>query len=275
MKNLLSELREAAEFLQISCKCYANLRPATRALQRLAHNLERPLRIAILGESNSGKSTIANRIAGEAALPALPVANTRLPTLLIHAPAPYVEAVFASGERWAVGADSDIAGEDILRLEVGLPSEVLRNVEVLDFPGSANPLFYSDLLAVLRHNIDAAIWASVATQAWRETERLAWVGLPQRIRRRSILAVTHCDLIKSESDLVKLRARLDAVGQEYFSAVCFVAPPGAEGASPGEENLFSKIRELGDRFRDERVGKALTITRGIAGRALYQLEQRY
>jgi hypothetical protein len=273
LRILIDNLEDAQKFLLTAAQSCSSLRPAGLALQRLARTASRPPRIALLGESNSGKSTIANLIAGRVTLPALPVANTRLPTLLVYAPLPYVEALYNNGERLALTSDSDVSHGDILRLEVGLPSESLRRIQILDFPGGANPFFQTDLLTVLRHRIDAAIWTTVATQAWRETERLAWLGIPPRIRRLGLLAITHGDLIGSEVDFRKLSARLELVAKEYFSAFCFVAQPNIEASPGAADDLFSKIDKLIKLFERERLEKALAMTHRIAARALDKLER--
>jgi hypothetical protein len=281
LEALARNLDAAQKLLRENADAYPALNAASQALRRVSRNANRPIRLAILGESNSGKSSIANFIAGEIALPALPIANTRLPTLLHYAPVPFIEALHESGERFALAPGDKVALHNIVRLEVGLPSEPLRTVEILDFPGSANPLFQTDLLGVLRHRIDAAIWTTVATQAWRETERQAWSRLPQRIRRFGLLAVTHCDLISGEEDMRRLRARLQTVASEHFHAICFVAPPASHGmgtpepesAAGAAADLFSKAGRLIWQFETERLDKAVVITRRVAEKALARLER--
>src|SRR5262249_50277810 len=157
-----------------------------RALRRVISAVVRPFRVAILGEANSGKSSLANLIAGEPTLlPASPLPNTRLPTLLRYAPAPCVEAFYETGRRTPLLPRGPMSFEGVLRLEVGLPNSSLRRVEVLDCPGSANPLFRAEAAAsVLPQRVDMVLWVTVATQAWRETERVSWQSLPYRLRRR-------------------------------------------------------------------------------------------
>jgi hypothetical protein len=267
--DLIQALDTAHGVLDRCASSYPALLPSSRALRRLSQMLLRPFRLAVLGESNSGKSTVANLIAGETALPALPVANTRLPALLYYAPIPRVDALYENGERLALTSRNDFPARDLVRLDVGLPSQMLRRVEILDFPGSANPLFHTDVSAVLRHGIDAAIWTTVATQAWRETERFAWSGLPERIRRRGLLAVTHCDLISGEEDLQKLKSRLWAVAEEYFSALCFVS---AAGRTWDTSELFLVLGRLADRIEKDRVARAALAAGRVAAGALSRLE---
>ncbi len=277
MQTLIDQLSAAQKLLRNTEQYHPALHSANRRLSRIASVLRRPFRIAIIGESNSGKTTIANLIAGEAALPVLPVANTRLPTLLHYAPTPRVEALYQDGQRVAVSSD-DEQSRNILRLEVGLPSEQLRTIEVLDFPGSANPLFHADAAMIHGHGADAAVWATVATQAWRETERQAWSKLPPRLRRRGILAVTHRDLIRDEGDFVKLKARLEPVKHAHFAALCFVAAPWKREPAQRDaqhnpaDALRAEVEGLLQKVTTERRGQAARLTSRVASRALASIE---
>jgi hypothetical protein len=281
MQSLIEQLDAAQKLLRKSVHYHPALYTANRRLSHIAEVLNRPFRIAILGELNSGKSTLANLLAGEITLPALPVANTRLPTLLRHAPAPLVEAVHEDGRKFVLSVHDRLPVGKLLRLEVGLPSERLRRMEILDFPGSANPLLNTDLAAIPRQRVDAAIWATVATQAWRETERRAWSSLPPRLTRRGLLAVTHSDLIGSEDDFSKLEARLRPVQQTHFTAICFVGAakrrgPAAASASQqrsGGANLRGAVQRLLQTLQAERVAKTMRLTKRIASQALASMER--
>lgn len=257
-------MRKAAE-------SYPALQGAVRAFGRIARAANRPLRIGILGESNSGKSSLANLLAGAAALPALPVANTRLPALLKYAPAPSVTVLYESGERITVSANENVPRGTVKRLEVGLPSSILRSVEFLDLPGSANVLFSAGHHNPVSYGIDAAIWTTAATQAWRESERSHWLQLPQAIRSRGLLAVTFCDMIKGESDLKRLHARLEASAKPYFREICFVAAAGEDAAAPSNTFLFRQIQSLAQEFSTARLSKATAIARRIAKNTLGKL----
>ncbi len=273
LQSLLESLAITRKELDEAAKSYPGLASPARAIGRIARAASRPFRIAILGESNSGKSSIANFLSGGLTLPASPVANTRLPTLLYHASYPAVRALLPGGERVPL-SPSRTPGSGIVRLEVGLPSEFLRRVELLDFPGSANPLFPTHPEAALAHGIDAAIWATVATQAWRETERAAWSRLPPRIVSRGVLAVTHCDLIAAKEDFARLKARLQAAAGLQFAAVCFSGGigTGRAKAPTSGAGLFSAVLHLSHIFAGERLDRALHLAHMLAGQTLARLE---
>src|SRR5215831_15492170 len=94
LRSLVQGIDSAQNILRRAAASYPFLETSAHALERIARAACRPLRLAILGESNSGKSSLANLLTGEATLPALPVANTRLPTLLRYAPAAFACALY-------------------------------------------------------------------------------------------------------------------------------------------------------------------------------------
>jgi Dynamin family len=268
LKSFVENLEAAQSILGAAVAALPALHTALRALHRVRKAVCRPFRIAFLGESNSGKSSLANLFIGEKALPALPVANTRLPTLLQYSQVAFVRACNWSGERYLLSGASCIALEPIMRVEVGLPIEALERVEILDFPGNANPLLPVALAEVLRHGVDAAVWTTVATQAWRESERAAWLGLPLRLRLQGILAVTHCDLVATPRDLSHLQARLERDAKQHFQAMCFLNACGGSGSGmqPGVlvGSLFSEIELLAEKFIAGRLRKSVTVTQRLA-----------
>ncbi len=270
----VQNLIEAERALRKAVGAHPALEGPSRAFGRIARAANRPLRLGILGESNSGKSSLANLLVGVATLPALPVANTRLPTLLTYAPAPFVMALYENGERITLSARAAAQRSAMKRLEVGLPASMLRSVEILDFPGSANVLLPAARQDPSDCGIDAAIWTTVATQAWRESERTHWLALPQAVRSRSVLAVTFCDVIGGgESDLKRLQARLDQSARPHFREVCYVGAgdAGPAASASGGQALLAQIKSLAQEFASARLEKATAIARRLADHALEKL----
>ncbi len=221
-------------------------------------------------------------------LPADPVVNTKLPVLLKYAPKPFVTAVYKSGARAAFSVPGNVAqaiaaAQDgggmgsvpqgmnappgsVKILEVGFPSSILHSVEILDLPAGH--------WSVPGYGFDAAIWTTVATQAWRESERAQWMRLPQAVRSRSLLAVTFCDLVADrESNLKRLQARLETSAKSSFRSICFVANGDEEPAAAAASNrvLFVQVQYLAQEFSAERLGKAMTVARRVMGNAIKKL----
>jgi hypothetical protein len=75
------------------------LRAALRRVQAVEGHLRRPLRIAVMGEQNSGKSTLINMVLRVSAVPAGALSGMRAHLLLRHGESPAVMAVGADGAR--------------------------------------------------------------------------------------------------------------------------------------------------------------------------------
>ncbi len=279
-----SLLDEIEGILSRAADTYPYLDAPARALRRMAKAAGRPLRVGILGAANSGKSSLANLLVGVPVLPAPALANAGVPALITYATIPSVAAIYESGERVAfpllqdvaqtVAAIQDCAAMSSLLagkcirsgglkfLEAGLPSDILRSIEILDLP--------ADSPGLRGFQLDAVIWTTVATQAWPELERAQWAKLPRSVRSRSLLAVTFCDLAgDSENNLKRLQARLEASAKSYFQGICFVAngDPDLAAAAPRNNALFVQIQYLALQFAAERFGKAMAIAHRVMAKA--------
>jgi hypothetical protein len=273
-------VRKARHRLGTTGRGVARLTPALRALRHIEGQLVRPLRLAILGEFNSGKSTLANLMVGNAPLPTLQISNTRIPTLLHYASSPTVTAALRGGASRVLTTTSEMPA-DTIRIRVGMPMPHLRACEIVDFPGFADPWLNYGALDISRHPVDAAIWCTFSTQAWKESESTAWRILPARIRANSLLAVTNKDLLTGEQiPKVMARIRKAADGDfKEFALLCALdgrkaLSGGGEVSDPelwrasGAENFYEGVQRLLSVIRQQRLEKAKTLTSKIAGSAL-------
>ncbi|HKJ61045.1 MAG TPA: dynamin family protein, partial [Hyphomicrobiales bacterium] len=226
-----------------------------RAVRRTESLLRRPLRLALVGESNSGKSTVTNLLLGVDVLPAFQIANTRVPTLIRHGREPSVAAVMEGGKVLPLGPKTRTQDE-ILYVRVELPLAVLRACEILDFPGLSDPLLGYDSANIFSHRIDAAIWCTFSTQAWKESESVAWSNFPARIREYGLLALTNKDRLKKDQ-LTKVKARLDKVARSDFQDFAFLSSLDALKAldSDGYVQNDEVWRDSGAADLHEKVGR--------------------
>jgi hypothetical protein len=287
--RVIHQLRQARHKLQRAASPDLRLSPAIRALWRTEKRLDRPLRVAVCGEVNSGKSSLANLLAGIESLPTAILSNTRIPTLLYYAAEPEIWTVQPNGKRARLRSDRGTPrGDEIFRIEVGLPSRRLQSVEIVDLPGLVDPrsgLPETDLIA---HHVDAAIWCTMSTQAWKESERTAWSMLPPRLGDRGILVATHRDLLHNARDQEKLLGRLYQEVGASFAGIVLVStaealaamgkdrsgPAGGEWLASGAAALESALGGLLVRLREQRAAAALRMTSRVAHRALMRIDQQ-
>jgi hypothetical protein len=234
---------------------------ARRALDALEAYLRRPLRLAAIGEQNTGKSSLINMLLRDSIVPTGALAGMRAHLMLRYGPDTALYAVAADGTRARLTSralarlavpDSrppasgtgfiynaaqpsqpsrrpELAGlgfrpppEGAAKLiEMIVPHDFLRSAELVEaraFPedGAHN---------VPRHAlpVDQAIWCTLATQAWKETERQSWRRMPAKLRKNAVLLVTYKDALGTARDEARLLRRLERDAGPSFGSIYFVS----------------------------------------------------
>lgn len=204
-------------------------------------------RIVVVGEFNSGKTTVVNALVGAPVLTPSCIAHTTHPTVVAYAAKPSLTAEGASRRRAPVAWDrlDDAVPGDIRRLHVGAPMERLKQFSVVDTPGLGFADSESDRRSLQAcRGADVVIWCTPAMQAWKASEEKAWRALPKTVRARGVLAVTFGDEIASRSDVDRLLERLRAEAGPYFRMVvmaqdCTAVALSARGSvrKPGRRSV--------------------------------------
>lgn len=198
------------------------------ALDRLERTLERRPTILVAGEANSGKTSVANLLAGMDALPSAVVANTSVSVRLRQGREPSVTALTRDGRIPLSLASANDALPQFLynglqSIEVEWPSMQGEDFEVLDTP--AWPIA-NDLI----READIFLWCSVAARPWTESERQAITDLPVRLKERSILVITHEDAL-GEIDRAKVLDRYREHAAELFAEIVMIDATGDRAKS--------------------------------------------
>lgn len=143
---------------------------ANGLVARIRAGLEQPLRVAIAGRVNSGKSTLVNALLRQRVAPTDVSECTRYVTTYRFGVPERVEAVHRDGSKRAMPLLPDGSlprepsepGEEIASLEVHLANEALRDLVLIDTPGleSLNEEFSAETVALL--GLDRASEEAVA-----------------------------------------------------------------------------------------------------------------
>ena len=241
-----------------------------RTVTQLEQYLERPLRVVVLGETNSGKTSLVNSIVGCGMLPTAVVDNTPVSVTVRHGQRVGIRALSESQGWVDIGLDNphedmSALGRGSLRaVEICAPMALLERFEMVDTPGRGNP--NQDVLGA-----DVAVWCTHAAQAWSESERRVWEGLPRRCRRNGILAITHADVLDSPGDRAKVMQRLHAEAGEYFEDFVFV-----ENSSDGEgcDGVLERLDSICTDYRAHRQRAVRRIASRLDVKARVLGEQR-
>lgn len=178
-------------------------------------------RIVVVGEFNSGKTTLVNALVGAPVLTPSVITRTVHPTVVAFAARPSLSAETADRRRTPVAGDrlDDGAPDDVRRLHVGVPLERLKQFSVVDTPGLGLAGENDRRSLQACRYADTVIWCTPAMQAWKASEERAWLALSERVRARGFLAVTFADEIASPSDVSRLMERLRTEAGPYFRKV--------------------------------------------------------
>lgn len=204
---------------------------------RLKAAAERRPVLALMGEFSAGKSTLLNMLVGQSVLPTQVTATKLPPVWLRHGTeAPYW--LDRQGRRHPVALEAlgKVPLHEARFIRVYCEAEVLESCDLLDTPGISDP----NLPMTLWHSVlglaQGVLWCTHAGQPWRESERAAFEGLPERLRRHSLLLVTRADKITSDSDRQKVDARLAREAGGLFKDRLFLSLTQALSALEGEGN---------------------------------------
>lgn len=255
-----------------------NARAMAASMRALATRLMSPVRVAVAGEFNTGKSSLCNRLIGIDTLPTAAIATTNIPTNIFYADEPIIRAVLADGARVPL-ADEATLNSRPTSIDVGLPLPDLHRVELIDLPGLADPKFQRTIEQLELQTPDAILWCSSCTQAWKETERQSWSFLPERLKRRTILVLTHADLVRMPNDRARLMTRVEAEMETVLSQVKLVSSkprPGlndpaeraAQDAQDGIRDLRDALSELHADIQLRRIDIALKFAKRGLSRVL-------
>lgn len=243
----------------------ALLDDAAARFRYLSDVLEQPTRIAILGEPNAGKTTLANRLIGQRILPTSVVATAPYDVRVRHGEKQTVTVLMRDGTARSIKTDAlpTLPPDDVKTVEITLPNERLRGIEILDFAAQqsrANTPGWTKQPGTTHQAADLWIWCTNAARAWGESERVARTSATAMSRPRAILAATHADTLMSAAAEALVRARLERETAHLFDTVLFTSPADPPLDAGFETHIADRI----DRLRARRTKTTARLSRRLA-----------
>jgi len=154
---------------------------ALRRLELVAAERARPVRIAIVGEFNAGKSTFVNALLGMDVAPTGILPTTAVPHVLKYGPDPIARVRLKGGGARTVAPErlksvlAETGSANVIDVEVEVPFTYLQRVEIVDTPGfnAPDPKHAKAAMDTLVEGpgVDVAIWLFDVNQPLKTSER--------------------------------------------------------------------------------------------------------
>ncbi|SHG67384.1 dynamin family protein [Marivita hallyeonensis] len=181
--------------------------------------VNRKPRIALMGEFSAGKSTLSNLLLGARPLPQKVTATRLSPVWMSMGTGdPYRVDVDGTEEPVSLDRLDEIPVDTTRVIRLFFEAEILNLCDLIDFPGISDPNMASQVWERMLDEVDAIVWCTHATQAWRQSEASVWNTIPEAVRANSILLVTKFDKLTTERDGQRVLARLAKETEGLFAA---------------------------------------------------------
>ena len=142
------EVARARMLIRDAMAEFADQPRAAAELAAAERRLDEPLRVALVGKLKSGKSTLLNALVGEEIAPTDATECTRVVTWFARSARPRVDLVQDGGRHTAVAVHrvdgrlrldlGPVPADDVRRLTVGWPSDLLDRYTIIDTPGTSS-----------------------------------------------------------------------------------------------------------------------------------------
>jgi hypothetical protein len=216
-------------------------------------------RIALMGEFSAGKSTLSNLLMGVRPLPEKVTATRLSPVWITHGTgSPYRVDIDGTTEEISLEKIEAVPVEETRYIRLEIEADLLEVCDLVDFPGISDPNMASDVWERMLSEIDAVIWCTHATQAWRQSESAVWESMPDLVKKHSILLITRFDKLTTDRDRARVVKRVSRETEGMFGGTFPVSllqaiKAGedqelwdASGAGPFTEHLIDTIQTLSD-----------------------------
>lgn len=185
--------------------------------------LGRRLRVVVAGEFKSGKSSVVNALLRQPVLPMQSRQASRPAFLVRHSEDRAGAVLLRHGSGATEQAErlddaTDFAGAGLCEVYVNAPH--LEGVELVELPFPCDGEVGAEALALMS-GADLLIWVSIASQAWRLSEKAILSQLPP-MRARSVIVLSRADKLRSAGDWDRIEERVQREAGPFFAAVAFV-----------------------------------------------------
>lgn len=214
---------------------------------RIKARYDTPVRVVICGEIRSGKSTVINTLLRENVLPHFFGESWRPAVLVRHNAVAGKFVQYFDGSQIEVASLQDVPRfDEVAQFIIQTSQPHLKGFELIELPFFQDGEVTEETLDFMA-TADIMIWTTIASQAWRLTEKTVIQRLADKRPAHAIIAVTRADKLRSQADCDRVSQRVIHETAEYFAHAVFI-----HGASSQIEHSAAS-----DRAWEETSGRAL------------------
>ncbi|QBY00668.1 hypothetical protein E2K80_07895 [Rhodophyticola sp. CCM32] len=218
----------------------------------------RVLRVAVCGEVRSGKSALLNALFSTNLLNDN-MGQVQRPTIYAEwGEETMVEYYDAMGNSVDVKAAKSRAQSCIAESAKAMfVCPAISRFEFVEVPLS-NAEDLSEEHKALVQSSDIFIWVTIASQAWRLTEKSIFDALSASRPKDCILVVSRADKLRRRDDLLKIRDRMERETRRSFQRILFMSnsrqnveakgPKNDAWTDSGADALAMELNEIADRI---------------------------
>lgn len=250
---------EAMETLEESLAQVAEGQDSLRHIRKGLDIMSRPLRILVMGEFSTGKSTFIDAFLGKELLIRDTLPTTAVVTKIIYGKEHAVIVHYKDGRKDVLHNGDDIrkiTAEDtsgnvkhsirntIDYVEITEPIELLKFVEFIDSPGlGADNTTHAQVTEAHKNDADIIFWVLNIQHAGRNTELQALQAFPERLKPFIIL---------NQIDIVDEEEQIDAVVEQLRRNL----KQHIQGIFPisSQDALDGKLNNDAELIEDSRIG---------------------
>lgn len=214
---------------------------------RIKTRLDTPIRVVVCGEIRSGKSTVINTLLRENVLPNFLGESWRPAVLVRHSEVAGKFVQYFDGTQIEVTSLQNVPRfDEVAQFIVQTSQPHLKGFELIELPFFQDGDVTDETLDFMA-TADIMIWTTIASQAWRLTEKTVIQRLDDKRPAHAIIAVTRADKLRSAADCERVGQRVTQETEAYFAHAVFI-----HGASRQIEDSTSS-----DRAWEDTSGRAL------------------
>lgn len=235
---------------------------SSTTLKNLTQSIQEPMKIAIIGQFSSGKSTFLNALLGQEILPSgiTPITAKICHivygndyTLEIH----YKNGNIATKPLHYMSEVSEDQNAKIAFYKLYAPLELLKSMSFLDTPGfnSQNQSDTDTTNAVLE-SVDGIIWLALIDNVGKQSEREIITTHIKRYASKSLCVLNQKDRLKNEDEIhTSLEYAKKAFSGLFEDIIAISAKNALHSYNPSENLSTSQAEQL---FQDSNIQSVVT-----------------